>query len=122
MHSSSPEHPDQGVCAAPTTTPRPTDSQLLTTLFDLGRQVTAVLNLDELLQRIPQMISRLTEFSTAVTCRPRSNNVVSSWESVGRGAVVGAAQAPSSGCSGEDGCMAFTNDGTRANQPDYTSQ
>jgi len=33
-------------------TPRPSDQQLLTTLFDLGRQVTSVLDLDELLQRI----------------------------------------------------------------------
>ena len=63
MHASAPEHPDHGASAAPTPTPRPSDSQLLTTLFDLGRQVAAVLNLDELLQRIPQMISRLTEFS-----------------------------------------------------------
>ncbi len=44
------------------TPPRPTDQQLLTTLFDLGRQVTAVLDLDELLQRIPQLIRRLTDF------------------------------------------------------------
>ena len=63
MHSSSPDDPDDGAGTAPTGAPRPTDSQLLTTLFDLGRQVTAVLNLDELLQHIPQMISRLTEFS-----------------------------------------------------------
>jgi sigma-B regulation protein RsbU (phosphoserine phosphatase) len=41
---------------------RPTDQQLLTTLFDLGRQITSVLDLDELLQRIPQLISRLTQF------------------------------------------------------------
>jgi phosphoserine phosphatase RsbU/P len=62
MHSPSPEHPES---AAPTATvpPRPSDEQLLTTLFDLGQQVTSVLNLDELLQRIPQMISRLTEFT-----------------------------------------------------------
>ncbi len=62
MHASPPELPDPGppAAAAP---PRPTDAQLLTTLFDLGRQVTSVLNLDELLQRIPQMISRLTEFT-----------------------------------------------------------
>jgi sigma-B regulation protein RsbU (phosphoserine phosphatase) len=63
MHASFPEHPDRGARAAASTPPRPTDSQLLTTLFDLGRQVTSVLNLDELLQRIPQMISRLTEFT-----------------------------------------------------------
>ncbi len=41
---------------------RPTDQQLLTTLFDLGRQVTSVLDLDELLQHIPQLISRLTDY------------------------------------------------------------
>ena len=41
---------------------RRSDQQLLTTLFDLGRQVTSVLDLDELLQRIPQLISRLTEY------------------------------------------------------------
>src|SRR5262245_9954719 len=34
----------------------------LTTLFALGREVTAVLDLDELLQKIPQLISRLTTF------------------------------------------------------------
>ena len=45
-------------------TPRPSDQQLLTTLFDLGRQVTSVLDLDELLQRIPQLISRLTAFTS----------------------------------------------------------
>src|SRR5689334_17510342 len=32
------------------------------TLFDLGRQVTAVLDLDELLQKIPQLIARLISF------------------------------------------------------------
>jgi phosphoserine phosphatase RsbU/P len=41
---------------------RPTDQQLLTTLFDLGRQVTSVLDLDELLQRIPQLLRRITDF------------------------------------------------------------
>ncbi len=41
---------------------RPSDQQLLETLFDLGRQVTSVLDLDELLQRIPQLISRLTTY------------------------------------------------------------
>ncbi len=44
--------------------PRPSDQQLLTTLFDLGRQVTSVLDLDELLQRIPHLISRLTAFTS----------------------------------------------------------
>ncbi|RPJ85441.1 MAG: GAF domain-containing protein, partial [Acidobacteria bacterium] len=39
-----------------------TDQDRLTTLFDLGRQVAAVLNLDELLAIIPKLIARLMEF------------------------------------------------------------
>ena len=35
---------------------------MLTTLFDLGRQVTAVLDFDELLAQIPKLIARLIEF------------------------------------------------------------
>jgi sigma-B regulation protein RsbU (phosphoserine phosphatase) len=35
---------------------------ILVTLFDLGRQVTAVLDLEELLHRIPQLIARLISF------------------------------------------------------------
>src|SRR5206468_1273898 len=34
----------------------------LTTLFALGREVASVLDLDELLQKIPQLIARLTKF------------------------------------------------------------
>src|SRR5438034_11825709 len=34
----------------------------LTTLFALGREVTSVLDLDELLPKIPQLIARLTKF------------------------------------------------------------
>ena len=34
----------------------------MTTLFELGREVTSVLDLDELLQKIPQLIARLTKF------------------------------------------------------------
>lgn len=50
------------------TTPRAThsaasDTALLATLFDLGREVTSVLDLDELLPKIPQLIARLTTFS-----------------------------------------------------------
>jgi phosphoserine phosphatase RsbU/P len=37
-------------------------AEALTTLFALGREVTSVLDLDELLRKIPQLISRLTEF------------------------------------------------------------
>lgn len=40
-----------------------TDTELLSTLFELGREVTAVLDLGELLPKIPQLIARLTQFS-----------------------------------------------------------
>jgi sigma-B regulation protein RsbU (phosphoserine phosphatase) len=36
--------------------------ELVLTLFELGREVTAVLDLDELLAKIPQLIARLTKF------------------------------------------------------------
>ena len=36
--------------------------ELVVTLFELGREVTSVLDLDELLQKIPQLIARLTKF------------------------------------------------------------
>ncbi len=39
-----------------------TEREILFTLFDLGRQVTAVLDLDELLQKIPELIGRLISF------------------------------------------------------------
>jgi sigma-B regulation protein RsbU (phosphoserine phosphatase) len=38
------------------------EQETLTTLFDLGRQVTAVLDFEELLARIPTLIARLIEF------------------------------------------------------------
>ena len=38
------------------------DTELLATLFELGREVTSVLDFDELLQKIPQLIARLTPF------------------------------------------------------------
>jgi phosphoserine phosphatase RsbU/P len=41
----------------------PSDTELLSTLFELGREVTSVLDLDELLEKIPQLIARLTRFS-----------------------------------------------------------
>jgi sigma-B regulation protein RsbU (phosphoserine phosphatase) len=41
--------------------PHSTTDQL-TTLFALGREVASVLDLDELLQKIPQLIARLTKF------------------------------------------------------------
>ena len=40
----------------------PREHELLTTLFDLGRQVTAVLDFDELLRQIPRLIGRLISF------------------------------------------------------------
>jgi sigma-B regulation protein RsbU (phosphoserine phosphatase) len=39
------------------------DHELLATLVDLAREVTSVLDLDELLQKIPQLIARLTSFT-----------------------------------------------------------
>ena len=47
--------------------PSPPDSRVtaieaLSTLFALGREVTSVLDLDELLPKIPQLIARLTKF------------------------------------------------------------
>jgi sigma-B regulation protein RsbU (phosphoserine phosphatase) len=41
----------------------PTDTELLSTLSDLGREVTSVLDLHELLAKIPTLIARLTRFS-----------------------------------------------------------
>jgi GAF domain-containing protein len=42
---------------------QPTDQELLTTLFALGREVTSVLNLEELLQKIPELIARLIDYT-----------------------------------------------------------
>jgi sigma-B regulation protein RsbU (phosphoserine phosphatase) len=39
-----------------------TERDILLTLFDLGRQVASVVNLDELLQKIPELIGRLISF------------------------------------------------------------
>src|SRR2546429_2297199 len=38
-------------------------TEALTTLFALGREVTSVLDLNELLPKIPQLIARLTKFT-----------------------------------------------------------
>ena len=38
------------------------DHDLVTTLFDLGREVAAVLDFDELLEKIPRLIGRLIDF------------------------------------------------------------
>ncbi|MBS1817498.1 MAG: GAF domain-containing protein [Acidobacteria bacterium] len=50
-----------------TTSPQPPSSpqdlrEIVITLFELGREVTSVLDLQELLQKIPTLISRLTHF------------------------------------------------------------
>jgi sigma-B regulation protein RsbU (phosphoserine phosphatase) len=39
------------------------DTELLATLFELGREVTSVLDLNQLLEKIPQLIARLTSFT-----------------------------------------------------------
>jgi phosphoserine phosphatase RsbU/P len=48
--------------SAPTATAPPNIRELVITLFELGREITAVLNLDELLHKIPQLIARITKF------------------------------------------------------------
>jgi sigma-B regulation protein RsbU (phosphoserine phosphatase) len=48
--------------AAPETGAPAPEKEIVTTLFDLGRQVTAVLDFDELLQQIPRLIGRLIPF------------------------------------------------------------
>jgi sigma-B regulation protein RsbU (phosphoserine phosphatase) len=40
----------------------PNIRELVITLFELGREVTSVLDLEELLQKIPQLLARLTKF------------------------------------------------------------
>ena len=47
---------------APTPAAPPNIRELVITLFELGREITAVLNLDELLHKIPQLIARITKF------------------------------------------------------------
>src|SRR6266481_5904029 len=47
----------------PAAPPTAQDQELVATLFELGREVTSVLDLDELLQRIPRLIARLTSFT-----------------------------------------------------------
>jgi sigma-B regulation protein RsbU (phosphoserine phosphatase) len=44
------------------TAPPINSTEALTTLFALGREVTSVLDLNELLRKIPQLIARLTKF------------------------------------------------------------
>jgi phosphoserine phosphatase RsbU/P len=46
-----------------TDSPTTHDQELVATLFELGREVASVLDLDELLRRIPRLIARLTSFT-----------------------------------------------------------
>jgi sigma-B regulation protein RsbU (phosphoserine phosphatase) len=58
--------PPEGTASVTDQPPRltpPDSSELIATLFEFGREVTSVLDLDELLQRIPQLIARLTKFT-----------------------------------------------------------
>ena len=48
--------------AAPEPDVRAGALEALTALFALGREVTSVLDLEELLQKIPELISRITKF------------------------------------------------------------
>ncbi len=41
---------------------RASDQELISTLFDLGRQVTSVLDFNELIEQLPQLLSRLISF------------------------------------------------------------
>src|SRR3954467_1780707 len=50
------------VPAPPAPPAAPNIRELVITLFELGREITAVLNLDELLHKIPQLIARITKF------------------------------------------------------------
>ena len=62
MNDAHPLSEDAAAPLAPGATESHTEHELVTTLFDLGRQVTAVLDLDDLLQQIPRLIARLISF------------------------------------------------------------
>src|SRR5215218_7128926 len=57
------EMSDRPAASLPGPVKHATDTELLSTLFDLGREVMSVLDLEELLAKIPQLIARLTRFS-----------------------------------------------------------
>ena len=59
--SSSADGPRSGAIGA-TPQARPTDQEVLKILFDLGREVASVLDLDELLRKVPRLIERLVDF------------------------------------------------------------
>jgi sigma-B regulation protein RsbU (phosphoserine phosphatase) len=49
--------------ATPAPVAPPNIRELVVTLFELGREITSVLNVDELLQKIPTLIARITKFN-----------------------------------------------------------
>jgi phosphoserine phosphatase RsbU/P len=51
-------HPSPTLASTPAVT-----RELVLTLFELGREVTSVLDLDDLLRKIPQLLTRLTKFT-----------------------------------------------------------
>lgn len=53
---------DPPVPTSPATGDTHEAAQLLVTLFELGREVTSVLDLDELLEKIPTLLAKLTSF------------------------------------------------------------
>lgn len=64
MRNSSPESGRAGrEVPEPATAAGASDQDILATLFELGGEVSSVLDFDELLRKIPQLISRLTSFS-----------------------------------------------------------
>ena len=54
--------PDSLLPSSPSAHEASQAAELLVTLFELGREVTSVLDLDELYEKIPQLLSRLTTF------------------------------------------------------------
>jgi phosphoserine phosphatase RsbU/P len=54
--------PDEQSATAGAAASAAAEHDIVTTLFDLGRQVTSVLDLDELLPQIPRLIARLISF------------------------------------------------------------
>src|SRR5947207_11862131 len=66
------------------TTSTATTTDALTTLFALGREITSVLDLNELLPKIPQLIARLTKFTAfAVYLLDQKHNELTIAYSVG---------------------------------------
>lgn len=61
MTDSAPKSPDTPAAGVPAAT-RASAQDRLATLFELSREVSGVLDLDELLAKIPQLIQRLTPF------------------------------------------------------------